>query len=112
MLPHDWEFWIDVGGTFTDCIARRPDGALVTHKLLSSGVYKGQATSASTAQCVRDSARSADPDGFFDGWQLTLAPGSNANGASATVARFEREGGLLHLAQALPAAPAPGTRYE
>ncbi|MGB6284830.1 MAG: hydantoinase B/oxoprolinase family protein [Xanthobacteraceae bacterium] len=30
-----WEFWIDRGGTFTDVIGRKPDGALVTHKLLS-----------------------------------------------------------------------------
>jgi 5-oxoprolinase (ATP-hydrolysing) len=30
-----WEFWIDRGGTFTDVIGRRPDGTLVTHKLLS-----------------------------------------------------------------------------
>src|SRR5204863_7445304 len=33
---HDnWEFWIDRGGTFTDVIARRPDGTLATRKLLS-----------------------------------------------------------------------------
>ncbi|MDB5909871.1 MAG: 5-oxoprolinase, partial [Massilia sp.] len=31
----DWQFWIDRGGTFTDVVGRRPDGALVTHKLLS-----------------------------------------------------------------------------
>jgi 5-oxoprolinase (ATP-hydrolysing) len=30
-----WQFWIDRGGTFTDVVARRPDGAIVTHKLLS-----------------------------------------------------------------------------
>lgn len=30
-----WQFWVDRGGTFTDIVARRPDGALVTHKLLS-----------------------------------------------------------------------------
>ena len=30
-----WEFWIDRGGTFTDVVARRPDGRLVTEKLLS-----------------------------------------------------------------------------
>ncbi|WP_051023250.1 hydantoinase B/oxoprolinase family protein [Nocardia pneumoniae] len=30
-----WQFWIDRGGTFTDVVARRPDGILVTHKLLS-----------------------------------------------------------------------------
>src|SRR5687768_8711577 len=30
-----WQFWIDRGGTFTDVVARKPDGTLVTHKLLS-----------------------------------------------------------------------------
>ncbi len=30
-----WQFWIDRGGTFTDVVARRPDGSLTTHKLLS-----------------------------------------------------------------------------
>ncbi|HEX2298372.1 MAG TPA: hydantoinase/oxoprolinase N-terminal domain-containing protein, partial [Pseudonocardiaceae bacterium] len=30
-----WQFWVDRGGTFTDIVARRPDGALVTHKLMS-----------------------------------------------------------------------------
>ncbi|MFI1016957.1 hydantoinase B/oxoprolinase family protein [Streptomyces sp. NPDC020965] len=30
-----WEFWIDRGGTFTDIVGRRPDGRLVTRKLLS-----------------------------------------------------------------------------
>ncbi|MEQ7005117.1 hydantoinase B/oxoprolinase family protein [Actinopolymorpha sp. B17G11] len=30
-----WQFWIDRGGTFTDVVARRPDGSLRTHKLLS-----------------------------------------------------------------------------
>jgi 5-oxoprolinase (ATP-hydrolysing) len=30
-----WDFWIDRGGTFTDVVARRPDGSLVAHKLLS-----------------------------------------------------------------------------
>ena len=30
-----WRFWIDRGGTFTDIVARCPDGSLKTHKLLS-----------------------------------------------------------------------------
>src|SRR5262245_40766058 len=30
-----WDFWIDRGGTFTDIVGRRPDGALLAHKLLS-----------------------------------------------------------------------------
>ncbi len=35
MSKAQWEFWIDRGGTFTDVVARRPDGGVVTHKLLS-----------------------------------------------------------------------------
>ena len=35
MHPTRWQFWIDRGGTFTDVVGRRPDGTLVTHKLLS-----------------------------------------------------------------------------
>ncbi|MEB3232441.1 MAG: hydantoinase/oxoprolinase N-terminal domain-containing protein, partial [Leptolyngbyaceae bacterium] len=30
-----WQFWIDRGGTFTDIVARRPDGEIIVHKLLS-----------------------------------------------------------------------------
>ena len=33
--PARWQFWIDRGGTFTDVVGKRPDGTLVTHKLLS-----------------------------------------------------------------------------
>lgn len=35
MAERRWQFWIDRGGTFTDIVARRPDGRLVSHKLLS-----------------------------------------------------------------------------
>ncbi|MFP4298724.1 MAG: hydantoinase B/oxoprolinase family protein, partial [Spirulinaceae cyanobacterium] len=30
-----WQFWIDRGGTFTDIVAKKPDGAIAVHKLLS-----------------------------------------------------------------------------
>ncbi|MSO75868.1 MAG: 5-oxoprolinase [Alphaproteobacteria bacterium] len=35
MRDAKWQFWIDRGGTFTDVVARAPDGRIVTHKLLS-----------------------------------------------------------------------------
>ncbi|WP_366556352.1 hydantoinase B/oxoprolinase family protein [Aquibaculum sediminis] len=40
-----WQFWIDRGGTFTDVVGRRPDGEIVTHKLLSENpeAYKDAA---------------------------------------------------------------------
>jgi 5-oxoprolinase (ATP-hydrolysing) len=39
-----WDFWVDRGGTFTDIVARRPDGTLTAHKLLSvSPAYRDAA---------------------------------------------------------------------
>src|SRR3989442_1873215 len=40
-----WQFWIDRGGTFTDIVARRPDGSIATLKLLSEnpGRYRDAA---------------------------------------------------------------------
>lgn len=35
MAGAGWQFWVDRGGTFTDIVALRPDGRLLTHKLLS-----------------------------------------------------------------------------
>ena len=49
---HNWQFWIDVGGTFTDCVARRPDGTLARAKVLSSGVTKGRVEQAEGARVV------------------------------------------------------------
>ncbi|MDS1268780.1 hydantoinase B/oxoprolinase family protein [Lipingzhangella sp. LS1_29] len=45
MTERGWQFWVDRGGTFTDIVARRPDGHLVTHKLLSEnpGHYRDAA---------------------------------------------------------------------
>ncbi len=34
-MNNNWQFWIDRGGTFTDIVARLPDGNLKTLKLLS-----------------------------------------------------------------------------
>ncbi|MDH3669377.1 MAG: hydantoinase B/oxoprolinase family protein, partial [Paracoccaceae bacterium] len=42
MSGAEWQFWIDRGGTFTDLVARHPDGRLVTHKLLSENPERYQ----------------------------------------------------------------------
>ncbi len=34
-MSGQWQFWIDRGGTFTDVVARNPEGVLLTEKLLS-----------------------------------------------------------------------------
>ena len=45
MTHNNWQFWIDRGGTFTDIVARSPEGHLQTLKLLSENpeLYKDAA---------------------------------------------------------------------
>ncbi|MEK6800258.1 MAG: hydantoinase B/oxoprolinase family protein [Planctomycetota bacterium] len=71
MSPTPWQFFIDVGGTFTDVVARRPDGAVATCKLLSSGAIRGEALCGSSPHRFRDLARVGDPDHLWVGYQFT-----------------------------------------
>ena len=65
-----WEFWIDVGGTFTDCIGRSPEGRLVTRKVLSSGITKGRVAVFKKWVHFVDESRAGDPDDFWTGYKL------------------------------------------
>ncbi len=57
-----WQFWIDRGGTFTDVVARRPDGSLTTHKLLSENPERYQdAALAGIRQLLQVRPGAADP---------------------------------------------------
>jgi 5-oxoprolinase (ATP-hydrolysing) len=107
-----WEFWIDVGGTFTDCFGRRPDGTLVRHKCLSSGVVKGAAAEGSSPRHIVDPLRAKDPPAFWDGYRLRLLDERGATVAEGTVARFDSQAGRLELIQDLAAKPQAGQAYE
>ena len=64
-----WQFWIDVGGTFTDCLARDPSGRTYKTKVLSSGIAKGSigdvAASANDSSTFADPGRANEPDEFW-----------------------------------------------
>lgn len=111
-MPVAWYFWIDVGGTFTDCVARRPDGTLVRHKLLSSGVTKGSIESGSTTQAIVDAARWHDPPDFWVGYKFRLIDQHGGVLAESTVAAFDSSPGRLRLNTPLVADPVVGQSYE
>ena len=96
-----WQFWIDVGGTFTDCIARGPDGRLTRHKLLSSGVTKGAVGAESDRTRITDRARDADPNDFWAGYRLRLGSTRGESGRGPR-RRFGAEApDWFHLAETL-----------
>ena len=112
MTASDWEFWIDVGGTFTDCVARRPDGTLMRHKLLSSGATKGAVGAGSSAQEIFDPLRRADPPGFWNGFSFRLLGEAGQVAAESTVALFDPASARLRLATPLERPPRIGQAYE
>lgn len=107
-----WEFWIDVGGTFTDCLARKPTGEIVRHKLLSSGATKGTIGPGSTASVIRDPLRSCDPDGLWDGFRFTLLDISGQVIDVSTVSKFDSVAGTLALESPLNFAASQVSGYE
>ena len=63
----DYQVWCDVGGTFTDCIVKFPDGTKSCLKVLSSGKIKGRVQSWREPGCFLDPYRIEAPDHFWDG---------------------------------------------
>ncbi|HVA48978.1 MAG TPA: hydantoinase B/oxoprolinase family protein [Pirellulales bacterium] len=112
MSQNPWEFWIDVGGTFTDCFARLPDGPLRRHKLLSSGVTKGAAAANSSQAVIVDPARTDDPDGFWNGFTLRLLSVDGKTLAERHVHSFDANTGTFSLDMPLNEVPAAGQPYE
>ena len=74
-----WQFWIDRGGTFTDIVARCPDGALVTRKLLSEnpGRYEDAAVHGIRAVLGLDPG-AAIPAGLIDAVKMGTTVATNA----------------------------------
>lgn len=101
-----WQFWIDVGGTFTDVIARTPQGETRRMKLLSSGWMRGRIERITGQDSFFDARRSEEPAGFWNGARLALL----GRDLERRVAGFDAERGLL-LDAPLPE-DAAGAEYE
>ena len=74
-----WQFWVDRGGTFTDIVARDPDGGLSAHKLLSEnpGRYRDAAVAGIRA-ALGLAAGAAIPPGLVDAVKMGTTVATNA----------------------------------
>ena len=98
--PNRWQFWIDVGGTFTDCLACDPAGNESFLKLLSSSVTKvrGHLLDNGTIRIV-DNPFPELPDQFFVGATCRL-DSADSNEWVTTVIEFNSSSSILRLEQA------------
>lgn len=67
-----WQFWIDTGGTFTDCLARAPDGSELRAKVLSNGAIRGRIVERLGMRAARVELSVETGDDFFVGYELQL----------------------------------------
>lgn len=83
-----WQFWIDVGGTFTDTVAVSPSGRRFESKVLSSGLTKGRVLGIEFAnEIISDSFEDVE-DGFWVGVTLILVDAQGHEISSHSVESF------------------------
>jgi len=90
-----WQFWIDVGGTFTDCVARSSTDELLTTKVLSSSVIKGRVDEGCVAEQIVDRGLRGHPDNFFRGFTVRLLDDEGSTLQSREVTAFDGHTGAL-----------------
>jgi 5-oxoprolinase (ATP-hydrolysing) len=74
-----WQFWIDRGGTFTDVVARRPDGSIATHKLLSENPERyADAALAGIREILHLRKGEAIPAGMIEAVKMGTTVATNA----------------------------------
>ena len=93
MKRNRWQFWIDVGGTFTDCLALDSTGNEYFRKLLSSGITKGLATVSSNS--ATDEKLRGYCDDFWVGGNFILRDKTGWACFQSSIKRFDRESGTI-----------------
>ncbi|WP_332678612.1 hydantoinase/oxoprolinase N-terminal domain-containing protein, partial [Brevundimonas sp.] len=73
-----WRFWIDRGGTFTDIVARAPDGRLETRKLLSDSPEQYADAAVEGVRRILDAAPGPLPEGRVDAIRMGTTVATNA----------------------------------
>ena len=109
-----WQFWIDVGGTFTDCVARTPTGQTLRRKVLSSATVKASVAEGSTRErLVVDGAGAGGIRDFWRGYELRLLDeGGQIEAAAEIVGATADVRPVLHVASQLASEPRTGQAME
>ena len=107
----DWQFWIDVGGTFTDCIGRAPNGEIHTHKLLSTGRYPTTVAHNSADTFRWNGFLGQAPPGYFIGYRF-LCGLLGEDGANRIVTDFDPTRQILALDPPFPVGHTPPAHSE
>ncbi len=93
-----WQVWVDTGGTFTDCLARAPEGDIRRVKVLSSAALRATVTARRGERLLALAGVDELRPGRLDGWTLSALAGE------ARVPVRAWDGGEVELDDDAPAA--------
>lgn len=99
----EWEFWIDTGGTFTDCLGKSPDGVYHRAKVLSSSSLRASIVGLDSRSLELD-FENRYPDDFFKGFTA----GFSGIPETLVVQTYESKRCRLEFSDELPTGLIPG----
>lgn len=76
MEAFPYELWMDTGGTFTDCLARLPNGKVRSFKILSNGALRGRINRWEDRRTLYFEAQWPIQVSIFDGYAFRILPDS------------------------------------
>ena len=104
-LP-SWSFFVDTGGTFTDCLALDPKGKIHRAKVLSRGSLSARIVSIESENCLKLDGSPDWPDGFPLGFRLVEENGG------CRVSEWNKHGSKLQFENNLPSGLQVGGAIE
>ena len=102
----NWSFFVDTGGTFTDCLALDPYGKIHRAKVLSRGSLSARIVSIESGNCLKLDGSPDWPDGFPLGFRLVGEDGE------CRVSGWNKGNSLLHFEDNLPSGLQVGGAIE
>jgi 5-oxoprolinase (ATP-hydrolysing) len=104
-LP-SWSFFVDTGGTFTDCLALDPKGIIHRAKVLSRGSLSARIALIESGDCLRLDGSPDWPDDFPVGFRLVYEDGE------CRVSGWDKGNSLLQFEDNLPSGLQIGDAIE
>ena len=105
----EWQVWVDTGGTFTDCLARDPEGRLHRAKVLSSSSLRGVVEERLGESCLKVDARWTATADFIRGFAFQLLGQEHPR---LTVTAFDPESETVELDGPAPEGAIDGATFE
>ncbi len=110
-MSSEWQLRVDTGGTFTDCLARDPGGALHRRKVLSNSALRGSIKAVREGGCDLICAfEESLPEDFVEGFSFRpLKPGV---GESFLIEAFDDRQVMIRLDRSCDDKVCPGDAFE